>query len=71
MVCTHSATGACVVVRAACRHIHSGEGQGQQQGLGPTVGMLVAVGSLLSACSAMAIGSQLGTCMALEATEEG
>lgn len=69
VVCTQSAAGACVVVRAGCRHTHSGEGQGQQ-GLGPTVGILSAMGVLLSACPSTATGSYLGPCIAVEASEK-
>lgn len=58
------------MVRAGCRYTHSGEGQCQQQGLGPTVGILSAMGGLLLACPSMATGSYLGTCMAVEASEE-
>lgn len=41
-----SAAGSCRVTGFGCRHTCSGGGQGKQQGLWPTVGVLVVAGSL-------------------------
>lgn len=46
LCCGQLVPEACVVLGADCRQVDSGEGQGQQQGLGTVVGVLTAVGVL-------------------------
>lgn len=49
--CAHTwllgpSAGPCAVAGASCRHVHSSEGQGQQQEWGPDAGSLAVVGAL-------------------------
>lgn len=64
------AAGIYVVVRTSCRYICSDGGQGRQQGLGPTMDSLTAVGRQLLLCTTMAAGSCHG-CMAVKASDGG
>lgn len=54
VVCVHSVAGA----RASYGHTCSGEGQGQQQGLGPPAGALVAVAA--GSCHGLRITVEAG-----------